>query len=69
MANADILWLGVAGVVVWWASKGYFGIYNNTFAATGMQGEPVDTAFIPNTPIAGPYSGRVGPTLGGGFHW
>ena len=68
-AGADLLFVGLAIYGLWWVSKGYFGVYNNTFAATSMQGEPVDTAYVANTPNVGPYSGQVGPTVSGTFHW
>ena len=71
-AGSDLLFMGLAIYGLWWVSKGYFGIYNDTFAATGMQGEPYDTTFIPNVntvPVSGPYSGQVGPTVSGTFHW
>jgi len=72
-AGSDLLFMGLAIYGLWWVSKGYFGIYNDTFAATGMQGEPVDTAFIQQSgwqPIQPPVSGIRGqPTIGGGVYW
>ena len=75
-AGADLLFVGLAIYGLWWVSKGYFGIYNDTYAATGMQGEAVDTAFLQQSgwqplqpPVSGPYSGQVGPTVSGTFHW
>jgi hypothetical protein len=57
------LWLVAGVVVLWWIMKNGNGYgFNPTQASTALTAGQT-------TPVSGPYSGQVGPTVSGTFHW